>query len=47
MFGSKDKGLPFWGGYSLGYYLIKWFLDKNNDISIKDLTRLQSERFIK
>lgn len=47
MFGSKDKSLPFWGGYSLGYYLIKWFLDRNNDISIKDLTRLQSERFIK
>jgi uncharacterized protein YjaZ len=46
MFGSKDKSLPFWGGYSLGYYLIKWFLDKNNDISIKDLTSLQSEKFI-
>jgi uncharacterized protein YjaZ len=47
MFGSKDKSLPFWGGYSLGYYLIKWFLDENNDISFKDLTILQSERFIK
>ena len=46
MFGSKDKSLPFWGGYSLGFYLIKWFLDKNKDISIKDLTLLPSDKFI-
>lgn len=47
MFGSKDKGLPFWGGYSLGFYLIKWFLDKDKNISIKDLTILPSDQFIK
>ncbi|MDP4552795.1 DUF2268 domain-containing putative Zn-dependent protease [Alkalihalobacillus macyae] len=47
MFGNDDKGLPFWGGYSLGFYLIKWFLDKNKNLAISDLTLLPSDKFIK
>jgi uncharacterized protein YjaZ len=46
MFGSKEKSLPFWGGYSIGFYLIQWFLDKNKDTSIKDVTLLPSDKFI-
>ncbi|WP_255436174.1 DUF2268 domain-containing putative Zn-dependent protease [Pseudalkalibacillus hwajinpoensis] len=46
MFGNDDKGVPFWGGYSIGFYLIKWFLNKNNYLSIKDLTLLPSSKFI-
>ncbi|EDL66507.1 YjaZ [Bacillus sp. SG-1] len=46
MFGSEEKGLPFWGGYSLGYYLVKWYLDRNVDISIEKLSLLPSEKFL-
>lgn len=45
MFGNKEKDLPFWGGYSVGYYLIKWYLGKNRVASINDLTLLPSDRF--
>ncbi|WP_077324721.1 DUF2268 domain-containing protein [Virgibacillus siamensis] len=46
MFGNKEKGLPFWGGYSLGYYLVKWYLERNEGISIEELTLLPSDKFI-
>ncbi|MBN8211153.1 hypothetical protein JI666_20755 [Bacillus sp. NTK071] len=46
MFGSDDMDVPFWGGYSIGFYLIKWFLNKNKDLSIKDLTLVPSNKFI-
>lgn len=45
MFGSKEENLPFWGGYSLGYYLVKWYLEKNEGSSIEYMTSLSSEKF--
>ncbi|MGE8205703.1 DUF2268 domain-containing putative Zn-dependent protease [Heyndrickxia sp. NPDC080065] len=38
MFGNDEQGLPFWGGYSLGYYLVKWYLEKCKNISFEELT---------
>ncbi|MDJ0332887.1 DUF2268 domain-containing putative Zn-dependent protease [Planococcus sp. S3-L1] len=46
MFGSKEEKLPFWGGYSIGYYLVKWYLEKNEGSSIEYMTSLSSENFI-
>lgn len=45
MIGNKEQGLPFWGGYSLGYYLVKWFIEKHRDLSIEELTLLPSEKY--
>jgi len=45
MFGSKKENLPFWGGYSIGYYLVKWYLEKNEGSSIEYMTSLASEKF--
>ncbi|WEG13533.1 DUF2268 domain-containing putative Zn-dependent protease [Pullulanibacillus sp. KACC 23026] len=46
MFGHPDNGLPFWGGYALGYYLVKWYLEEHEEISIEELTVLPSEAFM-
>ncbi|TCP28872.1 uncharacterized protein YjaZ [Scopulibacillus darangshiensis] len=46
MFGDKEQNLPFWGGYSIGYYLVKWFIDRNKNVSIEKLTLLPSEEYI-
>ncbi|KAA0550411.1 hypothetical protein FZW96_00375 [Bacillus sp. BGMRC 2118] len=46
MFGNAERQLPFWGGYSIGYYLVKWYVEKNKSISIEELTILPSEQFI-
>lgn len=46
MFGNEEEGIPFWGGYALGYYLVKWYLDNNKDISIEELTVSPSYLFI-
>ncbi|MDN7240644.1 DUF2268 domain-containing putative Zn-dependent protease [Planococcus sp. N028] len=45
MFGSKDENLPLWAGYSLGYYLVKWYVEKNEGSSFEYLTSLDSEKF--
>lgn len=45
MFGSKEESLPLWCGYSLGYYLVKWYLEKNEGTSIEYMTSLSSEKF--
>lgn len=45
MFGSKEENLPFWGGYSLGYYLVKWYLERNEGSSIEYMTTLSSDKF--
>jgi uncharacterized protein YjaZ len=46
MFGSEDAKLPFWGGYAIGYYLVKWYLEKNEGSSIEYITSLSSEQFL-
>lgn len=45
MFGGNEENLPFWGGYSLGYYLVKWYMEKNEGSSIEYMTSLSSEKF--
>lgn len=45
MFGSKEENVPFWGGYSLGYYLVEWYIQKNEGCSIEAMTALSSEEF--
>ncbi|WEG11182.1 DUF2268 domain-containing putative Zn-dependent protease [Pullulanibacillus sp. KACC 23026] len=45
MFGDEEQEIPLWAGYSLGHYLVKWYLD-NNDNSIKQLLLLSSEAFL-
>lgn len=46
MFGSKEKQIPFWAGYAIGYYLVKWYLEKNEGSTIEDMTLLPSNSFI-
>ncbi|WP_430786592.1 DUF2268 domain-containing protein [Virgibacillus flavescens] len=46
MFGDKDQGIPLWAGYSIGYYIVKWFIEKHNFKSIEELTELPSNNFI-
>lgn len=46
MFGNAELDIPFWAGNSLGYYLVKWFIEKHNNISIEELTLLPSENYI-
>lgn len=46
MFGNEEEGIPFWSGYSIGYYLVNWFFEKNEDVSIEELTLLPTENFI-
>jgi uncharacterized protein YjaZ len=46
MFGNAKKGLPFWGGYSMEYYLVKWYFEKNENVLIEELTLLNSDRFL-
>lgn len=46
MFGDHEQGMPLWAGYSIGYYLVKWFIERNNFKSIEELTELPSHNFI-
>ncbi|ANU17122.1 hypothetical protein BBI11_08860 [Planococcus maritimus] len=46
MFGSEEKNLPFWGGYAIGYYLVKWYLEKNQGSTIEEMTSLPSDSFL-
>jgi uncharacterized protein YjaZ len=46
MFGNQEMQLPFWGGYSLGYHLIEWYMNDNSEWTIEGLTELPSKSFI-
>lgn len=46
MFGSKEENIPFWAGYAIGYYLVKWYLEKNQGSTIEHMTALPSEDFL-
>ncbi|WP_244668327.1 DUF2268 domain-containing putative Zn-dependent protease [Bacillus sp. NTK074B] len=45
MFGNKDIDIPFWAGYSLGYYLVESYMKKNG-WTVEELTGLPSASFI-
>ncbi|MDN4076063.1 DUF2268 domain-containing putative Zn-dependent protease [Fictibacillus sp. CENA-BCM004] len=34
------------GGYSIGYFLVKWFIEKHNETLIENMTSLPSEQFL-
>lgn len=44
MFGSKKY--ERWTGYSVGYWLVKEFIDKNKSMSWDDLMNLDKEKFL-
>ncbi len=46
IFGGKDAGIPLWAGYSVGYYLIKWYRHTHPEITIPELTALDGPEFI-
>lgn len=46
-FGSKEKGIPRWTGYTLGYNLVAEYLKKNPNKKSSRLYALPAEEFIK
>ncbi|MCR8849323.1 DUF2268 domain-containing protein [Rossellomorea sp. SC111] len=46
MFGNKELQLPFWGGYSIGYYLVEWYMNENSECTMEELTELPSKSFL-
>lgn len=46
MFGSTEENIPFWAGYAIGYYLVQWYLEKNQGSTIGDMTALPSNNFL-
>lgn len=46
-FGSKEKGIPRWTGYTLGFNLVAEYLKKNPDKKPSQLYVLKAEEFIK
>lgn len=47
MFGSKEKGIPKWTGYTLGYKLVAEYLKKHPDKKPSQLHNLKAKEFIK
>ncbi|KKQ29781.1 MAG: hypothetical protein US48_C0038G0010 [Candidatus Levybacteria bacterium GW2011_GWA2_37_36] len=46
-FGSKEKNIPRWTGYALGFNLVAEYLKKNPDRKVSQLYNLAAEEFIK
>lgn len=46
-FGSKDKKIPKWTAYSLGYYLVEEYLKKHSSESGASLYKTKAKEFIK
>ena len=46
-FGSKEKGIPRWTGYALGYNLVAEYFEKNPSKKSSQLHNLKAEKFIK
>ena len=44
-YGSKEKGIPRWIGYSIGFNLVGEYMKKNNKKS-SELVNLQAEKFV-
>ena len=45
-FGSTEKGIPRWTGYSLGFKLVRDYLQKNPDRKASTLYNAKAEEFI-
>lgn len=46
-FGSEDKGIPRWAGYSLGFELVNEYLQKYPEKKPSNIYTLRAEEFIK
>ncbi|MGB7998736.1 MAG: DUF2268 domain-containing putative Zn-dependent protease [Anaerobacillus sp.] len=46
MFGSNEKALPFWGGYAIGFFLVKQYITKHPELTIQQLTGLPSIQYV-
>lgn len=46
-FGSTEKNIPRWTGYSLGFYLVAEYLKKNPNKKASQLYSVKAEEFIK
>ena len=45
-FGSKEKGIPRWTGYSLGFKLVSDYLKMNPDKKTSELYSTKAEEFL-
>lgn len=45
-FGSKEKGIPKWTGYALGFKLVKDYLKRNPDKKASELYSIKAEEII-
>ncbi len=46
-FGSKEKQIPKWTAYSLGYYLVGEYIKKHPEVTASILYKTKAEEFIK
>ncbi len=46
VFGGQNTDVPLWAGYSVGYYLVKWYRQLHPVVSVIDLTTKQCKEFI-
>ena len=46
VFGGQNTDVPLWAGYSVGYYLVKWYRQLHPLVSVIDLTTKQCKEFI-
>lgn len=46
VFGGQNTDVPLWAGYSLGYYLVKWYRQRHPTASVIDLTVTDCSEFI-
>lgn len=46
LFGNKEKGIPDWCGYSVGFYLVSEYLSRNPDIKPHQIYSKKAKEFI-
>jgi uncharacterized protein YjaZ len=46
VFGGQNTAVPLWAGYSLGYYLVKWYRQRHPLESVSSLSLRYCEQFI-
>lgn len=43
---NTSRGFPKWFGYSVGYLIVKAYLEKNKDISMKELLKIETAEIL-
>jgi uncharacterized protein YjaZ len=46
LFGSKEKGIPVWAGYAMGYHLVQWYRERHPEATMEELTLLPCEAYL-